>query len=83
RIYEPCNPSTDPESTLVANMHRHNDALRCYYDRNWETAAELFRLLKEDHPDDPLYDYYLKRIDEFQDEPPPPEWQGEIRFTVK
>ncbi|MDX1425655.1 MAG: adenylate/guanylate cyclase domain-containing protein, partial [Kiloniellales bacterium] len=43
RIYEPCNPSTDPESTLVANMHRHNDALRCYYDRNWETAAELFR----------------------------------------
>jgi len=90
RIYEPCNPEEDPESTVVAtestvvaSMHRHNEALRCYYERKWETALELFRLLKDERPDDPLYDYYIKRIDEFIDEPPPDEWQGEIRFTVK
>jgi adenylate cyclase len=83
RIYEPGNPTMDPQSTMVTNMHRHNEALKHYYNRDWEQAARLFRLLKEDQPDDPLYDYYLKRIDEFEEEPPPPEWQGEIRFTVK
>ena len=83
RIYEPSSPGVDPHSTLVTKLHRHNDALHHYYDRNWEPAAEIFRALKDQQPDDPLYDYYLKRIDEFKDDPPPPEWQGEIRFTVK
>ena len=83
RIYEPSSPGVDPHSTLVTKLHRHNQALHHYYDRNWQPAAEIFRKLKDEQPDDPLYDYYLKRIDEFKDDPPPPEWQGEIRFTVK
>ncbi|MCK5362881.1 MAG: adenylate/guanylate cyclase domain-containing protein, partial [Gammaproteobacteria bacterium] len=83
RIYEPSNPEMDPHSTLVTKLHRHNEALHHYYDREWEAAAKIFRKLKDDQPEDPLYDYYLKRIDEFKDDPPPPEWQGEIRFVVK
>ena len=83
RVFEPCNPATDLESTIVANMHRHNEAIRCYHDREWDLAAKLFRLLKQENPDDPLYDYYLARIEEFESHPPPPEWQGEIRYTVK
>jgi adenylate cyclase len=83
RIYEPSSPDMDPHSTMVTKLHRHNQALHHYYDREWDAAAEIFRTLKDEQPDDPLYDYYLKRIDEFRDDPPPPEWQGEIRFTVK
>ena len=83
RIYEPSSPEMDPHSTMVTKLHRHNQALHHYYDREWDAAAEIFRILKNEQPDDPLYDYYLKRIDEFKDDPPPPEWQGEIRFTVK
>ena len=83
RIYEPSSPGMDPHSTLVTKLHRHNEALHHYYDREWDAAAEIFRKLKDEQPDDPLYDYYLKRINEFKDDPPPPEWQGEIRFTVK
>ncbi len=83
RIYEPSSPEVDPQSTMVAKLHRHNQALRHYYDREWDAAAEIFRNLKDERPDDPLYDYYLTRIDEFREDPPPPEWQGEIRFTVK
>jgi adenylate cyclase len=83
RIYEPSNPEMDPHSTLVTKLHRHNEALHHYYDREWEAAAKIFRKLKEEQPQDPLYDYYLTRIAEFKDDPPPPEWQGEIRFTVK
>jgi adenylate cyclase len=83
RIYEPCNPAIDPESTLVANMTRHNEALANYYARDWETASEQFMKLKSANPRDPLYDYYLKRIAEYRQNPPPPDWRGELRFTVK
>ncbi len=82
RLFEPCNPTTDLESTIVANLHRHNDAIRCYQEREWELAEQLFGLLKQENPDDPLYDYYLSRISEFKSRPPPPDWRGEIRFSV-
>ena len=83
RVFEPCNPVTDLESTIVANMHRHNEAIRCYQDREWELAEKLFKLLKAENLDDPMYDYYLARIEEFKTHPPPPDWRGEIRYTVK
>ncbi len=83
RIYEPCNPATDLESTIVANMQRHNDALRHYYARRWDVAEPLFEQLKSANPADPLYDYYLDRIEEFRLQPPAPDWKGELRFTVK
>ena len=67
---------------IVANLHRHNEAIRCYQGREWELEEHLFGLLTQENPDDPLYDYYLNRIGEFKRRPPPPEWRGEIRFTV-
>jgi adenylate cyclase len=82
RLFEPCNPATDLESTIVANLQRHNEAIRCYQNREWELAEQLFDLLKQENPTDPLYDYYLARIGEFKHRPPPSDWCGEIRFTV-
>lgn len=82
RLFEPCNPATDLESTIIANMHRHNEAIRCYQEREWELAEKLFGLLKQENADDPLYDYYLTRIEEFKRRPPPPDWRGEIRFSI-
>jgi len=83
RIYEPCNPVLDPESTVIANMQRHNEALRCYYGRAWDSAENLFQLLQEARGGDHLYDYYLSRIAEYRRQPPPENWRGEIRYTVK
>ena len=82
-IYEPCNPKTDPESTVVANMHRHNEALAHYCAREWDAAAQAFEQLQAGQPDDPLYRYYLERIAGFRDDPPPEGWRGELRFSVK
>ena len=64
-------------------MHRHNEALRCYYERDWERARKLFALLKRQDPQDRIYDYYLERVAEYRTEPPPPDWRGEIRYSVK
>ncbi len=83
RIYEPCNPRLDPDSTIVASMHRHNEALRCYYAREWETAKRLFALVREQRPGDPVYDFFLRRIADFEANPPPDDWRGEVRYTVK
>ena len=82
RIFEPCNPTLDPASTLVSNMQMHNSALQKYYARNWRAAAELFKSLQKLTPDDPLYAYYLERISEFESRPPTEGWQGEIRYSV-
>jgi adenylate cyclase len=82
RIYEPCNPATDPASTIAATMHRHNQALHQYYAHEWDVAAQLFEQIKAAQPEDPLYDYYLGRIAEFRQAPPPEGWQGELRFQV-
>jgi len=83
RIYEPCNPALDPASTLVDNMQIHNGALQHYYSRNWAKARKMFQDLQHKNPKDPLYTYYLARIDEFSTTPPAANWQGEIRYTVQ
>ena len=83
RIYEPSNPGADPESTMVANMNRHNKALSHYYNRQWDAAEKLFRDLETKRDKDPLYPYYLGRISEFRANPPPEDWQGQVEFTVK
>ncbi len=82
RIYEPCDPTLDPASTLVSTMQTHNEALQEYYTRNWRAAGGLFSTLQKKNPEDPLYAYYLKRIREFNTSPPPDDWQGEIRYSV-
>jgi adenylate cyclase len=83
RIYEPTNPAADPESTMVENMNRHNKALKHYYNREWDEARALFEALETKRDQDPLYPYYLRRIEEFRVNPPPEGWQGQVEFTVK
>ncbi len=82
RIYEPCNPKIDPQSTLVSNMNRHNEALGFYYGRDWDQAERHFEYLKAQNPEDPLYDYFLSRVARFRRHPPPTGWRGEIRYLV-
>ncbi len=83
RIYEPSSPDADPESTMVENMNRHNQALKHYYNREWKAAARIFEELRRKRIDDPLYPYYLSRIEEFTVNPPPARWEGQVEFTVK
>lgn len=83
RIYEPSNPSADPESTMVENMNRHNKALKHYYAREWDAAEALFLELGERRKDDPLYPHYLERIADYRVSAPSPQWAGQVEFTIK
>ena len=83
RVYEPIDPRLDADSTVLVSTRQHNEALGCYYHRDWDGAARKFETLHHRHPEDPLYPYYLARIEHFREHPPPPQWQGEIRYTVE
>jgi adenylate cyclase len=83
RIFEPCNPAADPDSTIVRDMHRHNEALRRYYLRDWDQSETLFQSLHRTHPEDTLYPLYLERIAEYRKNPPPADWKGEVRYTIR
>ena len=78
RVFEPCHPALDPLTKLVAHMNVHDQALGYYRARQWDQARALFRRLRESHPGDLLYEYYLARIETFRRQPPPEGWQGEI-----
>ena len=82
RVFEPSSPNLDPHSTAIAQLQRHNTALAHYYDRQWLDAQQEFRKLALADPHDPIYRYYLERIDAFMITPPADDWRGELRFTV-
>ena len=82
RIFEPFHPNMDPASTTVARLSRHQEALAAYCAADWDKAQEGFTALRTAVPSDPLYSYYLERIESFRSTAPPPDWRGELRFTV-
>lgn len=82
RVFQPFQPDLDPAGTTIGRLTRHNAALAAYYAQDWDRAEAGFRSLKAANPLDPLYVYYLERINGFRRVSPPPGWRGELRFTV-
>jgi len=82
RVFQPYQPNLDPAGSTVGRLTLHEAALGAYYAQDWERAEAGFRSLQAVNPLDPLYAYYLERIDAFRHVPPPPDWRGELRFTV-
>lgn len=51
-------------------------ALEYYFAEQWEKASELFTELSNKKPEEKLYKLYLKRIADFEKNPPPENWDG-------
>ena len=58
-------------------------AMMHYRGRRWNQARESLEKLREDRPDDGLLDFYLERIAQFADSPPPDDWDGVTEFDFK
>jgi len=81
RIYEPlCEGEPAPE--LKKETETFAQALNHYANREFEEAAKIILSLNEAQPM-LLYDLYLDRIAHYQQEPPPPDWDGSFTFTSK
>jgi len=59
------------------------NGIRFYEDREWERAESVFRKCLRLMPDDGPSRLYLKRVQEFIENPPPPDWDGVYQLKSK
>lgn len=82
-IYEPLgiegelDPAVIKEQELFAHLYIH------YHSREWiESLGHLNELLQL-KPQSTLFKLYLERIEHYQEEPPPPDWDGVFTHKTK
>jgi adenylate cyclase len=72
-IYELCGTQDEPESELV---RRFNTGLALFRERKWAEAGACFSTIVNELADDRTSRIYMDRCVEFQNNPPPQEWDG-------
>lgn len=74
-IYTPCQ-----DEKLIAASEA---ALAAYRDGDWTLARERWQALAADYPEDPVAKTFLKRIDHFQANGFPADWDGTTTLETK
>lgn len=82
-IYEPLCRVIEESSELKEELVLFHKALNHYFIREWKEARTILNDLYHAHPTTKLYKIYLNRIEEFENKPPPDDWDGVFTFTVK
>ena len=70
-----------PAATELASEFAQ--ALELYRQEKFPEAAALFQAILDKHPGDSPSQVFLKRCQAYQDNPPPPDWQGVFRPDSK
>lgn len=68
-------PATDVSDRLKA----FSSGYQCYQKKEFNSALEFFKKF----PEDPVAQIYVKRCIYFQEEPPPPDWDGVYSMKTK
>ncbi|MCX7225984.1 MAG: adenylate/guanylate cyclase domain-containing protein, partial [Burkholderiales bacterium] len=82
-IYEPLCPMGAASDALNRELQQWHQALSAYRTQQWPLAQNLLESLLSANPESVLYALYQKRISEFIDTPPAPEWDGATNFELK
>ena len=83
RIFEPLGPADGADPALKADLEAHTNAMQAYYQRDWQTAWQLFSKLKADGTRADYYSLFLGRITAFERDPPAADWEGITNYHVK
>ncbi|MFB6346519.1 MAG: CHASE2 domain-containing protein [bacterium] len=83
RVYELLGRKGEVGQDQMELKERFEEALEKYRQQEWEDAIEQFEALRQDFPDDPVADVFLERCQQYQDEPPPEDWDGVHRMKTK
>ncbi len=83
RIYEPIASSQSLSNLERESLDSWHAALTAYRAQDWTTARRRLESLHEAEPDRTLYAIYLQRIDQFEERPPPQDWDGVFVHTSK
>jgi len=82
RIYEILQAIPQAHPKLVKIKETFETGLKAYRKRSWKTAASAFERNIKEFNDNPSK-VYLERIEHFSKNPPPDDWDGVFRMTVK
>lgn len=66
-----------------AELTQWHDTLQAYRRQDWTAALAGLDTLQARAPDYTLYRLYRQRIEEWQQQPPPPGWDGSNKFDSK
>ncbi|GAB3185037.1 CHASE2 domain-containing protein [Hydrogenophaga aquatica] len=66
-----------------AELTQWHDTLQAYRRQDWIAALAGLDTLQTLAPDSTLYGLYRQRIEEWQQQPPPPGWDGSNKFDSK
>lgn len=84
RAYEPICERSQMTADTETHLARHQEALDCYYARQWDRAVTQFgRLWEESAPDNRIYEIYLQNIARFTAGPRPFDWEGELDLKLE
>ena len=82
-IYEPLAKKEEISDEEVKGLGLMQQGLQHYRKQEWDESEAIFRTLKKDYSDRPVYQLYLDRIDFFRKTPPGEDWDGAFTFTIK
>ncbi|GJM14063.1 MAG: hypothetical protein DHS20C12_24660 [Pseudohongiella sp.] len=83
RIFELLGIEAELASSLKSELASFESALAEYRSQNWDSAEKLFSQLQIKCDNSQLYQVFLDRIENFRNNPPGPNWQGEFVFGSK
>ncbi|HEX4870605.1 MAG TPA: adenylate/guanylate cyclase domain-containing protein [Moraxellaceae bacterium] len=83
-VYEPVCLLAEASESRRARVEKYNDAVACYFARQWDEAEAALRELAAQDPGRRLYRVFLERIDELRRHPDrSAHWTGVYEHTAK
>lgn len=83
KIYEPIGPERELKPGQREELALYLEALKLYRSQQWDRAREALAQLHQLTPTRMLYTLYLERIAQFEQQPPPADWDGTYTFLTK
>ncbi|NCD33367.1 MAG: adenylate/guanylate cyclase domain-containing protein [Spartobacteria bacterium] len=82
-VYEIISTLEELTAADAERIECYEKALLSYFDRQWDHAAVLLSELLMRYPDDGPSLVLSKRIQQYQNTPPPPDWNGAFVAMIK
>ena len=82
RIFEILQESLTAQPKLLDIKESFEKGLTAYRARKWKEAREAFKKGADGYQDAPAQ-VYIERVEHFMQNPPPDDWDGVFRMTVK
>ncbi len=82
-IFAPLCRREQASAELLAEIDSWHKAFSLYLQQQWPAAHAIIQTLATAHPHTKVYSLYLQRIAEYQQTPPPADWDGIYTHTTK